>query len=31
MRLGAVPDNPIEWFVARLNVVPQPLFDTQIA
>jgi SAM-dependent methyltransferase len=31
MRLGPVPDNPIEWFVARLNVAPQPLFDTQIA
>jgi predicted O-methyltransferase YrrM len=31
MRLGPVPDNPIEWFVARLNVAPRPLFDTQIA
>jgi SAM-dependent methyltransferase len=31
MRLGPVPDNPIEWVVARLNVAPQPLFDTQIA
>lgn len=31
MRLGPVPENPIEWVVARLNVAPRPLLDTQIA
>lgn len=31
MRFGTVPDNPIEWAVARLNLAPQPLIDTQMA
>jgi SAM-dependent methyltransferase len=31
MRLGPIPENPIERVVARLNVAPQPLIDTQIA
>ena len=31
MRLGAVPENPIEWVVARLNVAPRPLLETQMA
>jgi hypothetical protein len=31
VRFGAVPENPIEWVIARLNVAPQPLIDTQMA
>jgi len=31
MRFGAVPENPIEWIIARLNVAPRPLIDTQMA
>jgi SAM-dependent methyltransferase len=31
MRLGLVAENPIEWVVARLNVAPRPLFETQMA
>ena len=31
MRFGAVPENPVEWVIARLNVAPQPLIDTQMA
>src|SRR5919205_1530105 len=31
MRLGAVSDNPVEWVVARLNVAPRPLLETQFA
>ena len=31
MRLGPVPENPIEWLVGRLNVAPRPLLETQIA
>jgi hypothetical protein len=31
VRLGAVPESPIERVIMRLNVAPQPLFDTQIA
>jgi SAM-dependent methyltransferase len=31
MRLGPVPENPIEWVVGRLNMVPRPLLETQIA
>ena len=31
MRLGAVPENPIEWVIARLNVAPRPLLETQRA
>ena len=31
MRLGPIPENPIERVVARLNLAPQPLLDTQIA
>ena len=31
MRFGAVPENPIEWVISRLNVAPRPLIDTQMA
>lgn len=31
MRLGLVPENPIEWLVARLGLVPRPVIETQIA
>lgn len=31
MRLGVIPENPIEWVVARLNIAPRPLFETQMA
>ncbi len=31
MRFGAVPENPIEWVIARLNVAPRPLLETQTA
>jgi SAM-dependent methyltransferase len=31
MRLGAVPENPVEWVIARLNVAPRPLLETQMA
>jgi SAM-dependent methyltransferase len=31
VRLGPIPENPIERVVARLNLAPRPLLDTQIA
>jgi SAM-dependent methyltransferase len=31
MRLGPVAENPVEWVVARLNVAPRPLLETQMA
>jgi len=31
VRFGAVPENPIEWVIARLNVAPRPLLETQMA
>jgi SAM-dependent methyltransferase len=31
VRLGAVPENPIEWAIARLNVAPRPILETQMA
>jgi SAM-dependent methyltransferase len=31
MRLGPVAENPIEWVIARLNITPRPLLETQIA
>jgi SAM-dependent methyltransferase len=31
MRIGPVAENPIEWAVARLNVAPRPLLETQMA
>jgi SAM-dependent methyltransferase len=31
VRLGVIPESPIERLVARLNGAPQPLFETQIA
>jgi hypothetical protein len=31
MRLGLVPENPIEWVIARLNLAPRPLLETQMA
>jgi predicted O-methyltransferase YrrM len=31
MRIGAVPENPIEWAVTRFNVAPRPFLETQMA
>ena len=31
MRLGAVPESPLEWLVLRLNLAPRPLLETQFA
>jgi SAM-dependent methyltransferase len=31
VRFGAVPENPVEWLIARLNVAPRPLLETQMA
>jgi 2-polyprenyl-3-methyl-5-hydroxy-6-metoxy-1,4-benzoquinol methylase len=31
VRIGAKPENPIEAVIARLNVAPVPLLETQIA
>ena len=31
MRLGPIPENPVERAVARLNLAPRPLLETQIA
>ena len=31
MRFGVVAENPIEWMIARLNVAPRPLIETQMA
>jgi predicted O-methyltransferase YrrM len=31
VRFGVVPDNPVEWLIARLNVAPRPLIETQMA
>lgn len=31
MRFGAVAENPAEWLLARLNVAPRPLIETQMA
>lgn len=31
MRIGAIPENPLEAIVARLNVAPRPLLETQMA
>lgn len=31
MRFGAVPENPVEWVIARLNAAPRPLLETQMA
>jgi SAM-dependent methyltransferase len=31
MRLGLIAENPIERVVARLNIVPRPLLETQVA
>jgi len=31
VRFGAVPENPLEWLIARLNVAPRPLIETQMA
>jgi SAM-dependent methyltransferase len=31
VRFGAVPENPIERLVYRLNLAPQPLLETQMA
>ena len=31
MRIGAVPENPLEWMIARSNAAPRPLLETQMA
>jgi SAM-dependent methyltransferase len=31
MRIGAIPESPLEWVVGRLNVAPRPLLETQFA
>ena len=31
MRLGVVPENPLEWIALRLGRVPTPLVDTHLA
>jgi 2-polyprenyl-3-methyl-5-hydroxy-6-metoxy-1,4-benzoquinol methylase len=31
MRLGPVPESPIDWVIGRLNMAPQPLLETQMA
>jgi SAM-dependent methyltransferase len=31
VRLGPIPENPIEAVVARLNIAPRPFLETQIA
>jgi len=31
VRIGAIPENPLETIVARLNVAPRPLLETQMA
>lgn len=31
MRVGLIPENPLERVLARLNVVPRPLVETQMA
>jgi SAM-dependent methyltransferase len=31
VRVGAIPENPIEAIVSRLNVAPRPLLETQMA
>ena len=31
MRFGVVPENPVERVVARLNLAPRPLVETQMA
>jgi SAM-dependent methyltransferase len=31
VRFGAVPENPVEWVIDRLNVAPRPLLETQMA
>src|SRR3954463_16074801 len=31
MRIGMKPESPVERVVARLNLVPQPLIETQMA
>src|ERR671930_412250 len=31
MRFGAVPENPVEWLIVRVNAAPRPLLETQMA
>jgi 2-polyprenyl-3-methyl-5-hydroxy-6-metoxy-1,4-benzoquinol methylase/DNA-binding transcriptional ArsR family regulator len=31
VRLGLVPENPVEWVVLRLGLGPQPLIETHLA
>jgi SAM-dependent methyltransferase len=31
VRIGAIPENPLEAVVARLNIAPRPMLETQMA
>jgi 2-polyprenyl-3-methyl-5-hydroxy-6-metoxy-1,4-benzoquinol methylase len=31
MRIGLIASNPLEWLVIKLNLVAQPVLDTQVA
>lgn len=31
MKLGGIPQNPVEWIAAKLGLLPQPLLDTHVA
>ncbi|HEX4962864.1 MAG TPA: class I SAM-dependent methyltransferase [Thermoanaerobaculia bacterium] len=31
MKLGGIPQNPVEWLAAKLGLLPQPLLDTHVA
>jgi SAM-dependent methyltransferase len=31
LRIGAIPENPLEWLALRLGRVPLPLIDTHVA
>ncbi|MBW8874264.1 MAG: methyltransferase [Acidobacteria bacterium] len=31
MKLGGIPQNPVEWIGAKLGLLPQPLLDTHVA
>lgn len=31
MRLGVIPESPVERVIARLGLAPRPLFETQVA
>ncbi|MFY9821416.1 MAG: class I SAM-dependent methyltransferase [Thermoanaerobaculia bacterium] len=31
MKLGGIPQSPLEWLAAKLGLLPQPLLDTHVA